>query len=264
MFYDLGNPDCSNALRKDQCVVKMCEDLAGSNDYSRYFPRKKPDAMPYRLGIVCDFHAQFWLSSVSDISEVVGLMLAGWMATKNGKKRIMVVLGCSLFIGTLALLFNETSIIGAIMAETFISISYTPMCILLLTMVPELMTELHTSWVIVLSLMSNKLGRMIIAVVASTGCETNLIILTVLGPLSIFYFGIHCHFYESPRYLMDRNILKAFEVLKKIAHKNNSEYEQVDIENSFVIGKIKIKKYGYVGLFKHRSLRIQTCNKQLR
>lgn len=132
---------------------------------------------------------------MSNVSPIISLLLSGWIATKNGKKGLMIMLGLSLLSGTLALLFNKRSIAGVVIAQAFIGISYVPMSILLLTLTPELMTEKVTAWVIVLSLIGNRIGRIFMSGIFTSGGDMTLLTLAVLLPLCILYFTIHCYFY---------------------------------------------------------------------
>lgn len=198
---------------------------------------------------------------MDDIAPIVGVLLGGWLGTRNGKKYILIIGNLLLLLGTLILLFKHTEMWGVIVGQLFIGVPHYAMSVMLLSLMPDVTTEKISAWTVVAAMLGSKLGRMFMSGIFIAKQNILVLILSTLLPVVILYFFVHCYYYESPRHLIDRDIFKSFEVLRKMALKNNSSVDEIDIENSFIISKFTIKNYSYWTLFKYRSLRVQSCRR---
>mgnify|MGYP000855361965 FL=1 len=205
VFFDMGDPACQ-AISKAECIDEnhMCKDI---NRVKDYFPGGElPVTLPYLLEIECSKGARYWLESVDDIAPVHGALLEGWLSVHYGKKKLLIVGNILLMLGTFILLFKRDSLAGVIIGQIFIGVPHYALCIVLLSLMPDVTTEKITAWAVVAAMIGSKIGRMLMAGIFMATNNLLVLICSTLLPVVILYLFVHCYYYESPRYLIDTDL----------------------------------------------------------
>jgi hypothetical protein len=76
-----------------------------------------------------------------------------------------------------------------------IGVPHYAMCILFLSLVPDVTNEKITAWLVVAMMVGSKIGRIFMAGVFLATNDTHVLILSTLLPVCLLYFFVHCYYY---------------------------------------------------------------------
>lgn len=192
VFFDMGDPACQ-AISKAQCINNyLCED-PNNVDRNKYFPGGPPETIPYLLGVECNKVARFLLESIGDIAPIIGLLLAGWLSSKKGKQRYLIIGNILMALGAFILL-KPDAMWSVIVGQILIGIPHYAVCILTLALMMDVTTEKMSALTIVAAMVGSKLGRIVMAAILFAVSNTQLVVLAFLLPFSILYFAVHWYY----------------------------------------------------------------------
>ena len=139
------------------------------------------------------------------------MIISGYLSTKYGYKKILIGNSFIILLGTSLLIINSQ--IAMTISLILINLPLYSTCCLFLCLVVEVIKEKYVPILIVFMFSAKLFGNIAIDGIEFGVDKYQLIIETVLIPLSSLFIISHWFYYESLRYLIDHDIISGIAVL---------------------------------------------------